>query len=133
MNTLTDCCNRTIIGELSANSVVASSDDRLKFNEVVISNGLEVIKGLVPKVYDKSTELNVNVNTSREAGLIAQELLNTEIGYCVTGGDETGHQGMVVEKPYKVNYNVILSYLVSAVKEQQVMIEQLQASLNVAS
>jgi hypothetical protein len=72
------------------------SDDRLKHNEVVITNGLTVIDRLVPKFYQKTfTMLDASYNGdlsghswTYEAGLIAQEVLQiSDLSYLVSGGD----------------------------------------------
>ena len=88
-NTLTDCCDRCIVGKLIANNLGETSDDRLKFNETPIINASQIIKQLNPVVYDKSKVLNVEEDTFKEAGLIAQEVLKTDISFCVFGGDYT--------------------------------------------
>ena len=73
-----------------------TSDDRLKHNEVVIANGLEIIDKLNPKFYQKTqTLLDSSYNGdlsgqawTYEAGLIAQELLQIpELSFAVCGGD----------------------------------------------
>jgi hypothetical protein len=73
-----------------------NSDDRLKHNEVVITNGLDVIDKLNPKFYKKSqTLLDASYNGdlsgyswSYEAGLIAQEVLQIpDLSFAVSGGD----------------------------------------------
>ena len=125
-NTLTDCCNRIIIGSFNANIITASSDDRLKFNEKNITNGLEVINQLNAKIYDKSKTLNVEEDTHKETGLIAQEVLQTDLSFCVTGGDYTDFMGNQIEEPYKVNYNDVIGYLISAVKELKIKVEILE-------
>ena len=114
---LRDYCDRQIIGKFDAISISEASDDRLKFNEKVILNGLEVINQLTPKVYDKSKILNVEEDTFREAGLIAQEVLQTDLSFSVSGGDTTDEFGIFMEEAYKVNYNDVLAYLITAVKE----------------
>jgi phage tail protein X len=72
------------------------SDDRLKHNEVVIANGLDVIDKLCPKFYQKTlTMLDAHYNGDLsglawiyEAGLIAQEVLQIpDISFAVSGGD----------------------------------------------
>lgn len=130
-NTLRDFCNREIIGIFSSTCINTFSDDRLKFNEVEITNGLEVINQLTPMVYDKSKVLNVNENTFREAGLIAQEVLNTDLSFCVRGGD-TIHPitSDNIERPYQVNYNDVIAYLISAIKELKTKNELLESKLN---
>ena len=116
-NTIKDYCDRDIIGNLNANTMTASSDDRLKFNEKDITNGLSVIGQLNPKIYDKSKKLNTNEDTFKEAGLIAQEVLQTDLSFSVSGGDYTDFMGNIVEREYKINYNDVIPYLISAVKE----------------
>jgi hypothetical protein len=73
-----------------------NSDDRLKHNEVVITNGLDVIDRLNPKFYKKTlTLLDSSYNGdlsgqswSYEAGLIAQEVLQIpDLSFAVSGGD----------------------------------------------
>jgi hypothetical protein len=73
-----------------------SSDDRLKHNEVIITNGLDVIEQLNPKFYQKTqTLLDASYNGdlsgqawTYEAGLIAQELLQIpDLSFVVSGGD----------------------------------------------
>ena len=128
-DTLTDYCDRCIVGKLIANNLGETSDDRLKFNETPIINASQIIKQLNPVVYDKSKVLNVEEDTFKEAGLIAQEVLNTDISFCVTGGDYTDFFGNKIEHPYDVNYNSILAYLISGFQEQQKLIEELIAHI----
>ena len=73
-----------------------SSDDRLKHNEVVIANGLEIIDKLNPKFYQKTqTLLDSSYNGdlsgyswTYEAGLIAQEVLQIpDLSFVISGGD----------------------------------------------
>tara|TARA_B110001450_G_C17650236_1_gene492963 strand:+ start:682 stop:1137 length:456 start_codon:yes stop_codon:yes gene_type:complete len=134
-DTLRDYCDREIIGTLGATCVNASSDDRLKFNEVEITNALEVINQLTPKVYDKSKELNVNEDTFREAGVIAQEVLNTDLSFCVTGGDTIDVMTNAnIERPYQVNYNDILAYLIASVKElNNIVIKQQETIIDLVA
>jgi len=81
---------------LTVNNVPVNSDDRLKHNEVVITNGLEIIDRLTPKFYQKTQDLldaNYNGDLSNhawtyEAGLIAQEVLQiSDLSFVVGGGD----------------------------------------------
>jgi hypothetical protein len=73
-----------------------NSDDRLKHNEVIITNGLDVIERLTPKFYQKTqvlldTSYNGDLSGyawSHEAGLIAQEVLQiSDLSFVVGGGD----------------------------------------------
>jgi hypothetical protein len=81
---------------LTANGASVSSDDRLKHNEIVINNGLDIIDQLSPKFYQKTQVLldaHYNGDLSGyawtlEAGLIAQELLQiSDLSFTVGGGD----------------------------------------------
>jgi hypothetical protein len=81
---------------LYVNNVYIGSDDRLKHNEVAITNGLEIIERLTPKFYQKTQVLlDASYNGdlsgyawSHEAGLIAQEVLQiSDLSYVVSGGD----------------------------------------------
>lgn len=130
-DTLRDFCNREVIGIFGATCINTSSDDRLKFNEGEITNGLEVINQLTPMVYDKSKRLNVNEDTFREAGLIAQDVLNTDLSFCVTGGDTIDKiTGTNVDRPYHVNYNDVIAYLIASVKELDNIVQNQQNTIN---
>jgi hypothetical protein len=81
---------------LTVNGATVNSDDRLKHNEVVITNGLTIIDRLTPKFYQKTQVLldaSYNGDLSsyawfNEAGLIAQEVLQiSDLSYVVGGGD----------------------------------------------
>ena len=81
---------------LTAGGASVSSDDRLKHNEVVINNGLDIIDQLSPKFYKKTQVLlDASYNGdltgyawTLEAGLIAQELLQiSDLSFTVGGGD----------------------------------------------
>ena len=108
--------------ELIVNTTTYSSDDRIKHNEVVISNGLDVIDKLTPKFYQKTQVLldaSYNGNLSdyawiHEAGLIAQELLQiSDLSFTVGGGD-------YYEQTYTMsnaNYDISnINYELSAIK-----------------
>ncbi len=68
-----------VIGVVQSNGTTLSSDDRLKWNERPIQNGLETIRKLSPQIYDKAITIPDDGlqpdETSCEAGLIAQEVL----------------------------------------------------------
>jgi hypothetical protein len=81
---------------MTAGGAPVSSDDRLKHNEIVITNGLDVIDRLTPKFYQKTqvlldTSYNGDLSGyawSHEAGLIAQEVLQiSDLSFVVGGGD----------------------------------------------
>ena len=112
--------------QASLNEVRASmpnySDDRLKFNEEIINNALDTILQLQPKKYDKSLTLNVEENTEREAGFIAQEVFEIpELKPYVVEG--------TAEEAWRLNYSCFIPYLVSAVKEQNAIISSLRVRI----
>ena len=97
---------------------INGSDDRMKHNEVDITNALDTIMQLKPKKYSKTLELldeNFNGNLSnyenfQESGFIAQEV-NTidELKHCVYEGNDT--------QPWGINYNGIIPYNTQAIQE----------------
>ena len=112
------------------NNNSSSSDDRVKHNEIIITNALEEIRKLVPKKYFKTENLydanhnflldnsNNPIDSSGnvidcivEAGLIAQEVLKIpNLSFSVV--DPVNENS-----PYGVRYNNILTYSVAALKE----------------
>jgi hypothetical protein len=111
---------------LKANGVIVNSDDRLKHNEIIIANGLDVIDQLVPKFYQKTqVMLDASYNGdlsgytwNYEAGLIAQELLQiSDLSFVVGGGDTYDSNNNLIMQPYNVNYNSIFTYGLAAIKE----------------
>jgi hypothetical protein len=112
---------------LRANGVIVTSDDRLKHNEINISNGLTVIDQLCPKFYQKTqVMLDASYNGdltgyiwNYEAGLIAQELLQiSDLSFVVGGGDTyDSSNNLLKQEPYNVNYNAVFTYGLAAIKE----------------
>ena len=79
--------------EVRAPSTVTTSDDRAKFGEKPIANGLEIVRQLSPQTYNKVDgdfveELTEDTETYKEAGIIAQELFDI-LPDAVAEGDET--------------------------------------------
>jgi hypothetical protein len=107
---------------MTAGGAPVSSDDRLKHNEVVITNGLEIIDRLTPKFYQKTQVLldasyNGDLSAyswSREAGLIAQEVLQiNDLSYVVGGGDYYEQKYNLITQTYEPsanNYEVSNNY-----------------------
>ena len=126
---------------------VVYSDDRLKHNEAIIINGLDIIDKLTPKFYQKTFEMldadyngDLSANTwNYEAGLIAQEVLKIpDLSFCVSGGDYYDENNNLIKEPYSVNYNNIFMYGLAATKElhkkvkaQETIINSLIARLEV--
>jgi len=91
-----DFLNINVTSILTVNTTSYTSDDRVKHNEVAITNGLTIIDQLVPKFYQKTFDmLDASYNGdlsghawNYEAGLIAQEVLQiSDLSYVVSGGD----------------------------------------------
>lgn len=110
-------CNGDIIcGEISATKYNNTSDDRIKHNEVDISNGLKLIRSLKPQLYQKTLKpktINyngpLNENYTIEAGLIAQDILKiNDLSFCVNINDEN---------IYTLDYNSIFVYSIQAIKD----------------
>ena len=134
-------------------TIVPSSDDRLKHNEEDISGAINIIRQLTPKKYFKSSipyEANNNFDIDSsgnyvdssgnvvkgvfESGLIAQEVMETDLAFLVSGGgvrEKTDASGNVIEEDlmYGVNYNGLHGYTIKAIQEQQEIIETLQKKL----
>lgn len=117
----------TISGNVTASGTVTSaSDDRLKENEVLVTNATETLMKLRPEIYDKKPDF-VSTDTStwqKESGLIAQDLwygapelrhlvklgTHTDIQVCdyepiiypplVSGVDVSGVEYVTVNKPF---------------------------------
>ncbi len=81
------------------NNIFVTSDDRIKFDEKDISNGIEIINSLNPKIYLKDGLL--------ESGYIAQEVASIpDISHLVSKFDNI----------YYINYNAIQPYIVNVVQ-----------------
>ena len=98
-----------------------TSDDRLKHDEVDISNACNIIEQLAPQIYKKTKKMFNTYDSSYnigekgtdwfyEAGLIAQDVYTIdELKEFV----EVGHE----EKLWYVGYNNIFTYNIAAIKE----------------
>ena len=121
-----------------------SSDDRIKFNETVVTDGLGVIGQVNIYKYDKVHTLGDTPATHpyvEEVGVIAQEIESIPELSCavhhnsVTDGDEDKFPNGI---PMSVNYDIIHSYHIKATQElhaivraQSVLITDLTARLTV--
>ena len=109
--------------------IPVTSDDRLKHNEIVIANGLDIIDQLSPKFYQKTQVLlDASYNGdltgyawTLEAGLIAQELLQiNDLSFTVGGGDYYEQTYTMSNANYdisNINYELsAIKYDISAIK-----------------
>lgn len=100
---------------VTAQGTLLTSDDRLKHNEEVITNGLEIVGQLLPKKYDKTmwtSEFDVDLeNGTVEAGFVAQEVLQTDARWAVVTPENPDTE------PYSLDYNSLFTYAVAAIKQ----------------
>jgi len=105
-----------VVGSVSTTSSSTayntSSDARLK-DVIGEARGLEVINKLNPVSY------NWKADGKADEGLIAQEVLEI-VPNAVSGSEE---------EYYQMDYSKLVTHLVAGMKEQQVLIEQLQAEV----
>lgn len=122
MNDSLNIENDLTCSNVYANTVITYSDERLKKNVTKITNALKIIRQLEPKEYDKYNNFN-NLIKQKQAGLIAQEVNNIqEISYNVIQGN--------LNTQYALNYNGIHIYTLSAVKELDLIINELQIDIS---
>ena len=125
--------------QLTVNTTPYYSDDRVKHNEVIINNGLDVIDRLTPKFYQKTLDMldtSYNGDLSGhtwiyEAGLIAQEVLQVpDLSFAVSGGDIYDSSNNLIEKEkYTLAYNSIFAYGLAAIKELHTKIKTQEISI----
>lgn len=102
--------------KITFSSFNSSSDVRLKSNISDLENGLEIIRKIKPKLYDKKC----GFGHIRESGVIAQDILEIdELNYMV---DE--HKGM-----YGLNYNSLHMYSLLAIQELDKKMDRLTESI----
>ena len=57
--------------------------------------------------------------------------MNTDLSFCVTGGDTIDKiTGTNIERPYYVNYNDIIAYLIASIKELDIIVQEQQNTIN---
>jgi hypothetical protein len=125
--------NLWVRGGVNASGYWLSSDDRLKFNEVVVVDGLSVMRQLSPQSYDKSGVLNDSTDTHREVGLIAQEVwaipqLKHTVQESPDQPTSTDNFGTTNNRLH-VNYNDIHCYTIAAVKELDSIVQTMAATI----
>jgi hypothetical protein len=136
-------------GDVVSNTNSYTSDDRVKHNEEIITGAIDTIKKITPKKYFKTSELydadhDFDLNSDGnpidengeavscvvEAGVIAQEVLGVdELKFTVTPElkDEEGN----ISAPHSLNYNSLFTYAIAAIQEQQTIIEDLKARIEI--
>ena len=113
-----------IMGDLGiSGQIFGLSDRRLKIDPTAISNASEILMKLEPMSYyfDRQNFSELNLPTQKQYGLIAQdvEMILPELVSSMPSNSEAYN--------YKsVNYNALISILVSAYKEQEIRISSLE-------
>ena len=120
------------------NSVIQTSDDRHKINERPIDNALGLLQQLNLYEYEKVKTMNGTDVTETERGVLAQDVLNTELAYAVSGGgtEEVTHRDddenvtkETVDVAYSVRYNDIFVTALQAIKDLSTQVDDLQSRL----
>jgi len=111
-------------GNVTANTnVTVASDDRIKFNETDILNGLDIVRQMTPERYLKRKPTEP-VGT-QEAGFIAQKIMNIpDLAFAVTQSDIETVDGDPNSRYYGVDYNSLFTYTTAAVKELDTIVQQ---------
>jgi uncharacterized coiled-coil protein SlyX len=112
-------------GQVYSVSAYLTSDDRIKFNEKSLTDGLEVIRQLVPQEYMKSKKINVEEDLEKEIGLIAQEVKEIPQLEHVVVGEPDNPEGIL-----NVNYIQIFVYGLQAIKELDTIVTKQQETIN---
>jgi hypothetical protein len=112
-------------GVFYGNPATQLSDDRIKFNETNITNGLEVVRKLSPERYTK--RLPTQTEGAVEAGFIAQEVLSIpDLEFAVKQSNKEIIPGDPNTNYYTVTYDSIFTYAVAGLKELDVIVQQQQ-------
>ena len=137
-----------INGKIKASSsTIQTSDDRVKHNEINITNALQTINALQPKKYIKTQELysknhNFILDSSNnpidesgnlidyfiEAGIIAQEIKEVDELAIFVKGEEVDKNG--TPTALGVDYNSIFCYSLQAIKELDEKNSELKTELS---
>ena len=110
----------------------ATSDKRLKFNEKLLTNALDVINKLEPLEYDQTQNIvdqfNENTPHTHQCGFIAQSIQKIDqLKHAVTGG-EIGEDGK--ETIRALNYNAVFTYAVKSIQELHAIVKQQQEQID---
>jgi len=121
--------NGTNAGYITSNSATTiafnnASDERLKENIENSGSAIQDIKDLKVRQFDWKD----NIDTHKDFGFVAQELVNVVPEAVTEGTDELDDNGKPV-RSWGVDYSHIVPRLVKAVQEQQTKIENLEAEV----
>ena len=118
-------------GDMAVSGSFTSSDDLLKHNETTITNGLSIVNQLNPVKYDRSIDIDTSDNLLANSGYIAQEVYSIDdLSHNVNVG---GYDSSNNYKIWSVNYNGLMPYHTSAIKELNNTITNLTNTINTQS
>jgi hypothetical protein len=119
------------IGAPSGTNIYNASDVRLKRNIVSIESGLDKVMQLNPVKFNWIEKFVESEQGKDMLGFIAQEVL-PHIPEAVEsfGESDLYIDGVVIEKPLRINEKFIIPVLVKAIQEQQTQINELKALIN---
>jgi hypothetical protein len=137
-----DYYNGYFSGSVFATAFNISSDDRIKTNEEFITNATETLLKLRPQKYHKYSNLECSGDYSVESGLIAQEIYYScpELRHLIHLPEDASPSSLIENsdnpqidpdysswgtKPASVNYTGLIPYLIQALKEQKILIDNL--------
>lgn len=121
-----------INGMCKSDIYVTTSDKRIKNNIVDITEGLDIVSRLEPKMYEKIIS-DISDHTIIESGLIAQDIYtNTpELHHIISVAHDA-----VIENDYwgstpaSVNYTGLIPYLIQSIKELNIIVANLEAKID---
>jgi hypothetical protein len=118
-------------GRVWAGEFKTTSDDRLKWEETEITDGLAIIDKLKPQIYWKGHKLNVEPRDDervRESGFIAQDVEKIpELKHIVSIAQQTEER----EESYSLCYTQLIAYNVSAIKNLHKLVKSLQEEIQI--
>jgi hypothetical protein len=118
------------IGNNYGSNIYNASDRRLKKNIVTLDNALDKVNALNGVSFNWIDNFCEGENDKTLYGFIAQEVETVDENLIDPfGPEEIKVDDLTVENPIRVNEKFILPLLVNAIKEQQAMIQQLQADI----
>ena len=141
---------------LRALSVSSTSDDRLKTNEILLTNATETIMKLKPQLYDHYANERLKTESMKSVGLIAQEIyydapelrdfivhlpVDTSGNRCTPIEADLSNQDPANDPDYEalgwtkdeyasVDYTKLIPYLIKSNQEQQEEINTLKSRLS---
>ena len=136
-------------------SILSTSDDRLKINEILLTNATETIMKLKPQLYDHYANERLKTDPMKSVGLIAQEIyydapelrdfivqlpVDTSGNLCTPTEIDLSNQDPANDPDYEalgwtkdsyaaVDYIKLIPYLIRSNQEQQEEINTLKTQL----